>query len=419
MPRPALDFPPVSLPSGAVRLRQDVRVFLADRLPAGSYEPGLGMHGGFDRAFSRDLGARGWLGMTWPRRYGGHERSQLERYVVVEELLRVGAPVAAHWIADRQIGPSILHHGPEPLRRRFLPLIARGECAFSLGMSEPEAGSDLASVRTAARRVNGGWSLTGTKIWTGGAHVNDFAVVLCRTTPHPSGDGGDGGGDGAGGVGDRHEGLSQLVVDLRARGVTVEAIPNLDGVHRFNRVTFDEVFVGDDLVLGRIGQGWHQVTAELAFERAGPERFLSIIGLLRSFLAAEAAEAADAARAGAGASAVSGGPPGAAQEEIGDLVARLVVLRELSMAVAAAIDDGATPAAQAALVKAQGTEFEQDVVDVVRRRCGVEPDPTAPDGLASDLARAVAFSPGFTIQGGTNEVLRTVVSRALRQTVEV
>lgn len=373
-----VSFTPVTQPPHAVELRREVRAFLRDRLPPGSYQPGLGMHGGFDRDFSRALGERGWLGMTWPRRYGGHERSQLERYVVNEELLRAGAPVMAHWIADRQIGPSILHHGPESLRQRFLPAIARGDCAFSLGMSESEAGSDLASVQTRAHRADGGWSLSGTKIWTGGAHVNEYVVVLCRTAEPTE---------------DRHEGLSQLIVDLRAPGVTVEPIPNLDGGHRFNRVTFDEAFVGDDLVLGAIGHGWEQITAELAFERAGPERFLSPIRLITGL--------ADVAGADA-------------REDLGDLIARLTVLRELSASVAGAIDRGETPAVHAALVKHQGTEFEQDAVDVARRRWEIEPDPTAA-GPAGELARTVAFAPGFTVQGGTNEVLRTVVSRALRE----
>jgi alkylation response protein AidB-like acyl-CoA dehydrogenase len=211
-------------------------------------------------AFSRRLGARGWIGMTWPRRYGGGGRSMLERYVVTEELLAAGAPVGAHWIADRQSAPLLLRYGTEEQRLAFLPGIAKGEIFFSIGMSEPDAGSDLASIRTRAVPVAGGYEVTGTKIWASYADESHFAITLVRTSPAE---------------GDHHHGLSQLILDLKASGVTIRPIINLAGDHDFNEIVLDRVFVPADRLVGKEGDGWRQVTSELAFERSGPERFIS------------------------------------------------------------------------------------------------------------------------------------------------
>ena len=177
----ALLFAPAELTEGELELQREVRAFLAAELPRGTFTPGLGMGARRDRAFSAKLAQRGWLGMALPARYGGHDRSAVERFVVTEELLRWGAPVGHHWVADRQTGPVINRFGTEEQKQRFLPAICRGELSFAIGMSEPEAGSDLAAVRTRATRVDGGWVVNGTKVWTSGAHESDWFVVLCRT----------------------------------------------------------------------------------------------------------------------------------------------------------------------------------------------------------------------------------------------
>src|SRR3954451_11530534 len=267
-----LDLPALQLTDGATQLRADVRAFLAEQ----DFTPRCDAWGtawGRSESFTRALAARGWLGMTIPEEYGGGGRSPLERFVVIEELLAAGAPVSAHWVADRQTAPSLLRFGTEEQKRRFLPPIARGECTFAIGMSEPGSGSDLASVSTRAAPVEGGWSLDGLKTWTGGADVADFFVVLCRT-----GEAGE----------DRHAGLTQLIVDLRADGLTTRPINLMFGVHQWNEVTLDGVFVPDDMVLGEPGTGWSQVTAELAYERSGPERVLTTFPLLEAFCAAAA-----------------------------------------------------------------------------------------------------------------------------------
>lgn len=366
------------LPSTAAALRSEVRAFVAEELAARRFTPRCDSWlSGHDPAFSRRLAERGWIGMTWPRELGGHGRSALERFVVVEELLAAGAPVAAHWIADRQTGPGLLKYGTPALQQRFLPAIARAECFFAIGMSEPDSGSDLSSIRTVARRSGDGWVLDGTKVWTSHAHLCHHAVVLARTSP----------------ASQRHEGLSQLIVDLQAPGVAIRPIRHMSGEAHFSEVHFDSVRVPADMLLGVEGNGWKQVTDELAFERSGPERFLSTFPLLAALV--EEAGRSDDDRVA---------------EVVGEAVAELVTLRRLSIGVAVALQEGRDPAVDAAVVKDLGTRFEGDLVEAVARVAGAAAaSPDAP--LWTLLAGAAMSAPNFTLRGGTNEILRGVVAR--------
>ncbi len=373
-----LRFAPTELTEGERALQREVREFLATELPPGSFTPGLGMAAERDVAFSHKLAARGWLGMALPREHGGQDRTAVDRFIVTEELLRWGAPVRHHWVADRQTGPVIARFGTAAQKARFLPAICAGEVAFSIGMSEPEAGSDLAAVQTRATRADGGWRISGTKVWTGGAHENDWFVVLCRTSDEDT----------------RHQGLSQMIVDLRSPGLTVTPIPYMDGSHFFNEVVLDGVFVPDDLVLGEIGSGWEQNMNELAFERAGPERWLSPYRLAEEHLAHHPE------------------PSPAAARVLGWAAANWWGIRALSLSVARLIDAGQAPAAESALVKELGTRFEQDVVDAFWHLHGAPGD--TPYGRL--LQACLVSAPSWTIRGGTNEVLRTVAARALRPT---
>src|SRR5262249_672968 len=177
---PAFRFEPCTLPPGAAALRREVRGFLGDALRDVSPAICARSWMGFSPEVSRRLGERGWIGMTWPSRHGGHERSALERWGGLEELLAARAPGAAHRIADRPTGPLLLRYGP-PTQQALLPRIARGECFFCIGMSEPDAGSDLASVRTRAVRTADGWRISGTKLWTTNAHRSHYMIALVRT----------------------------------------------------------------------------------------------------------------------------------------------------------------------------------------------------------------------------------------------
>jgi acyl-CoA dehydrogenase len=376
--------PPVRpLPAAAGELRAEVRGFLAEERAAGGFIPACDAWlSGWDESFSRRLAGRGWVGMTVPPEYGGPGRSALERYVVIEELLAAGAPVAAHWVSDRQIVPNLLRYGTEELRQRYLPAIARGECYFAIGLSEPDAGSDLAAVRTAGTQVDGGWRVSGTKIWTSGAHRARAFIALLRTGP-PDGR-------------QRHVGLSQLLIELDEPGVTIRPIISMTGEHHFNEVVLDEVFVPDGQVIGTIGEGWAQATSELAYERSGPERILSTFVLLETL---------------AGELAARGSGPGAA-ETLGRVTSRLWACRQMSLAVAGALAGGEAPEIAAALVKDVGTRLESEIIDVARMLTAAEPDPDG-GGITGMLAHAVLHAPGFTLRGGTNEILRGIVARAL------
>jgi alkylation response protein AidB-like acyl-CoA dehydrogenase len=380
----SLTLAPAPRSAAAEQVREEVRAFLAEELAAGSFTTHVDTWlSGVDPAFSRKLGERGWLGMTWPKEYGGHERTAMERYAVTEELLAAGAPVAAHWIADRQSGPNLLRYGTEAQRTAILPRIAAGECFFVIGMSEPDSGSDLASIRTrAARNGDGDWVVNGAKVWTSNAHTSHYAITLVRTSPADPAN--------------RHAGLSQLLVDLSLPGITVNPIRILDGGHHFNEVVFDDVIVPGDMLLGEEGNGWHQVTAELAFERSGPERFLSTYPLVAEF-----------------ARRVAAAPDPAGLAALGRLSARLLALRQMSLRIAGALDRGELPDIPAALVKDVGTTFEADVIDEVRRAVDVVASLDSPDPLGRALAEAQLHAPGYTLRGGTNEILRGIVARGL------
>ncbi|MDE8654512.1 acyl-CoA dehydrogenase family protein [Novosphingobium album (ex Liu et al. 2023)] len=362
-------------------LRADVRQFLADERARGTlprYGHAWTHH---DRAFSRRCATHGYVAMTWPRAHGGYARSAAERFVVCEELLAAGAPLGAHWIADRQTGPQILRHGREAVQRAVLPGIAAGEITCAIGMSEPDAGSDLAAVRTRAEKVAGGWRLDGRKIWTTNAQNADYIVVLCRTDP-PEGKA-------------RQAGLSQLVVDMRAAGVSVRPLMTLPGTREFNEVLFDAVFVPDDWLLGERGAGWRLVTEELAFERSGPDRYLSSFGVLRAAL-----------------DALGPAPDRGMARAIGRIVARLAAVRALSVEIAGLLDAGASPRTEASMMKELGTTLEQDIVELAREAIALRPG-RGTGAIGEALATAILSAPSFSLRGGTREILQGIVAREL------
>lgn len=338
---------------------------------------------GFDPAFSRQLGEAGLLGLTLPEEYGGGGRGPFARFVVVEELLAAGAPVAAHWIADRQSAPLILRYGTDAQRRDFLPRICRGEALFCIGMSEPGAGSDLAAVRTRAERMAGGWRLNGQKLWTTGAQHVDYMIALVRTSGGPE---------------DRHAGLSQLIVPLQTVGVTVRPIEDLAGDEHFNEVFFDDVDLPHDALIGEQGQGWAQVTAELAFERSGPERIYSSLVVFDAWLAhLRSARQADPATASL----------------VGSFAARLATLRAMSLACTARLAAGESPVVEASLIKDLGTALEQELPLAIADDLAAHPGEPADPGLTAALRYLTLVAPSFSLRGGTREILRGIIARGL------
>lgn len=361
--------------------RQRVRAFLAAEVERGSFKPWEVTWTTFDRGFSRRAGTAGLIGMTWPRAYGGQEATALERYVVVEEMLAAGAPCGAHWIADRQSGPQILRHGSERAKQDILPRIARGECAFGIGMSEPDSGSDLAAVRTRATRVEGGWRINGTKVWTTNAHQVDYLITLVRTAEPGAG---------------KHEGLTQMITATGQPGITVRPIRDLSGHHEFNEVHFEDYFVPDDMLIGEPGSGWRMVTAELAYERSGPDRFLSAWQLLAALVDAVGRE-----------------PDAQQAAQIGRLVAHAATLRRMSTGIAGLLEKGANPQVEAALVKHVGTGFEREIPEIARLLVEAAQQGEAGQRFADALRHVTLAAPSFTLRGGTREILRGVIARGM------
>lgn len=369
------------LPAEDEALRPSIRAFIEQHIAAIPMDRRARSWQGFSAEFSRALGAAGFLGLTLPKEYGGHGMGPFARFVVVEELLSAGAPVAAHWIADRQSAPLLLNFGTEAQRQKHIPAICRGEQIFCIGMSEPGSGSDLASVRTRAERTEKGWVVNGQKIWTTNAMHSDYMIALIRTS---------------GTSADRQGGLSQLIVDLKAPGVAVRPIVDLTGDAHFAEVFFENVELGEDALVGQEGEGWKQVVAELAFERSGPERIYSSAVLLDAWIRhVQAAGRADCAAL------------------IGRLTAELATLRAMSIACTARLVAGESPVVEASIVKDRGTGFEQELPVVIGDDLAAHPDEPVSEDLYRALLYVTHIAPSFSLRGGTREILRGIIARGM------
>ncbi|MHB1124530.1 MAG: acyl-CoA dehydrogenase family protein [Ramlibacter sp.] len=372
-----------AIPPEDEALRGPVREFLAQAMNSVPAHVRARSWSGYDSNFSRELGRKGWLGLTLPREYGGAGRSPHARYVLVEEFLNWGAPVGSHWIADRQSAPLILKYGTQEQKRFYIPPICRGESFFCIGMSEPNAGSDLASVKTRATRNDAGWLLNGQKIWTTNAHHCHYMIALVRTS---------------GSAEDRHEGLSQVIVELKLPGVTVRPIRDLSGDSHFCEVFFDNVQLAADALIGDEGKGWEQVTAELAFERSGPERLYSGIVLFDEWLAFVRT------------------PAGRTPESVrlaGRIVAQLAPLRAMSIAVTGKLARGESPIVEAALVKDLGTGVEQLIPAAIADDLYRRDTAGVPLELLHTLDYVTQVAPSFSLRGGTRDILRGMIARGL------
>jgi acyl-CoA dehydrogenase len=366
------------LPPECETLRQEVRAFIAEHMAGYSKEQRAHNWTGRDSGMTKKMAQQGWLGMTWPKKYGGAERSMLERYVMLEEMLAVGAPMGAHWSADRQMGPLLMRYAPETLAPRIVPKIVSGDCAFCIGMSEPDSGSDLASIRTKAVKVDGGWKISGTKVWTSGAHHAQYMVALVRTREKTE---------------DRHAGMTQFLVEMDRPGLKVNPIYSQLGTHIFNEVVLVDVFVPDENLIGTEGEGWKQVTSELKYERSGPERFLSSTQLLIEMIDAADPESSDQTVA------------------VGKLIAKYAALRQMSQGIALMMSKGEDPALAASVVKDQGALMEQSIPNIAHDKFGEH------IGTGSNLEKVMNFllmaSPSFSLRGGTREILRGIIARGM------
>ena len=374
-------FEPFSLSSKLQSLRLEVRDFLARELAHVPIEKRALTWSLGNPSFTSKVAARGWIGMVLDKQYGGHGRSFLERYVVLEEMLVAGAPVGCHWIADRQSAPLLWRFGTPAQKEACLPAIARGEMFFCIGMSEPNSGSDLASVQARAVKVKGGWQLNGTKLWTTGAQYAHKMIGLFRTSQDTK---------------SRHGGLSQFLIDLKSPGVRIRPVRDMTGYEHFNEVIFDDVLLEEASLIGKEGEGWQQVTAELAYERSGPERYLSSFLLLPALMhelsRLEKEKESHAL--------------------IGGQVAYLASLRAMSISVAGMLAAGKNPALAAAMVKDMGSVFEQGLPTLAQTLCGTSPNAHG-SAYQRLLHTLVLIAPTFSLRGGTREILRSIISKSL------
>ena len=366
-------------------LRLEVRGFLMDEIKAGTFTPGAPEQKSLNKEFSRRVGARGWIGMTWPKKYGGQERSYMERYVVTEEMRAYGAPTRAHFTADRQSGPVLIRFAQEHIKEKILPEIVKGELTFCIGLSEPNSGSDVFAASTRATKTEGGWLINGRKIWTSNAHQSDYCIALIRTSPAT--------------VENRRHGLSQFLIPMKTtKGIDIRPIINLTGNHEFNEVVFDDAFIPDDHLIGEKDMAWRQATAELAYERSGPERWLETFAVLPALIR------------------VAGQTPDDRMAEgIGREVAHMATLRRMSISVAGMLQAGKLPNDESAIVKDVGTNFEQGLPNRVRLLAPSVASPQRANDVDFEdvLYHNTLIAPKLTIQGGTREVLRGIIARGL------
>ncbi len=375
----AIEFDPIRLPPAAEELRGEVRAFIEEERAAGT----IGDGNPHNPEFSRKVGEKGWIGMSWPKAYGGQERSFLERYVVTEEFLIAKAPTRVHFVADRQSGPTIIKYGTEAIKQDILPRIISGECCFAIGMSEPDSGSDLFAAKTKATRTNEGWRINGRKVWTSNAHQADYLIALFRTSPSTEDN--------------RRHGLTNFIVDMKTDGISTRPIHFPTGQHEFNEVIFDDVLIPDEMVLGAVDDAWKQATSELAYERSGPERFLETLHVLFALI-----------------DVLGKNPDARGAEGVGRLIAQLHTLRRMSVSVAGMLEAGKEPVVEGSIVKDLGTVWEQALPYKARDLAAFVDDDLIDRGEFDHLLDHYSMlAPKLTIQGGTTEILRGIIARGL------
>jgi alkylation response protein AidB-like acyl-CoA dehydrogenase len=320
---------------------------------------------GFSKPFSRELGSAGLIGMTWSKEFGGGGRPPIDRLIVAEELISAGAPIAASWFADRQMGPALISYGTANQQAEFLPKILSGETTWCIGMSEPNAGSDLASLKTDARRDGDEWVINGQKIWTSFAADADYCYLICRTTHE----------------GPKHQGISEIIVPMSTPGIDVRPIVDLTTNRHFCEVFFTDVRVPIENLVGKEGNAFKQTMAQLEHERGGIDRLVSNHALFK--IALEHADRTD---------------PLVRQEiaslEIKYRLGRILVAREVLRQA---------PAGFSAATKCFCTEHQLDVAEFVFRILG------AHGTLWTDVTRGLVYGPAYTIMGGTSNVMRNIL----------
>jgi len=371
------------------KLRGEVRDFLEGEIKQGQWQPTCDAWiMAYDPEFTKRVAAKGWIGLTWPEEYGGHGRSFIDRLIVTEEMLRYGAPAACHWFADRQIGGAIVHYGTDEQKKEILPKILKGEAYVGLGMSEPEAGSDLASLKTRAVEDGDDYVIDGQKVWTsGGSHMN-MIYLVARTDTEVA----------------KHKGISEFLFETSLPGITVRPIEDITGGVHFNEVFFDGVRVPKKYLIPEKNRGFYQVVNQLDYERSGMERLMANYPLLEALIQ----YVKEAER---------NGRPLAEDPIVRSRIAQLKIELEIGRLhmyrVAVVMDEGRAPNWESSMSKAYGTAFEQRLAGTAIEIAGLYGQ-LSPDSKRVPM-QGMAYhsylsSKGYSLQAGSSEVLKNILA---------
>ncbi len=375
------------------KFRRKVREFVEAEVEAGTFEvTSKAIVAEVSQSFSKKMAERGWIGVNWPKEYGGQGKGQVDKMILLEELYKYQAPTGYHFMAERQIGPSLMKFGTEAQKKEFLPKIRNAEdgAMFCLLFSEPDAGSDLAAVATTAAKDGDYYIINGQKVWTSEGHLADYGWILAKTNFDESIP--------------KHRTCSEFIVDMKAPGVTVRPLINIAGEHSFNEVFFDNVKIHKDYLMGKEGEGFKQIMAQVDYERSGIERLMQnypVYTALRVFISEMDPDE----------------KKGEYYTWIRDTMARLAIEfnvgRLMCYNTAWMIDQGKKPTAQAAISKAFCTRYEQKLNDLAMKIMG--PVSTIRQGLKMvtdvDVAACYLWGPSYTLQGGSMEVLKNIIAQ--------
>jgi alkylation response protein AidB-like acyl-CoA dehydrogenase len=375
--------------------RAQVRAFVDANLPpelrrphavSSSFEGGRWGHPSA-KLWREKLAERGWIAPAWPREYGGAGMTPMEQFVFNEEMALARAPRTGGGIAIGMAGPTIMVHGTEEQKQRFLPPILSGEHIWCQGFSEPEAGSDLANLQTRAVRDGDDYVINGQKIWTSLAQHADWMNLLARTDPDAP----------------KHKGISYLLVDMRSPGITIRPLVNIAGQADFNEVFFDNVRVPKENLLGEENRGWYLATTTLDFERSNIATTTNLV-LMVSDLVAWGREHRCAPEC-----ALSRDE--SLRYELADRTVEAQIARLMSYRVISMQNAGLIPNKESSIAKLYSSELEQRVARTALRLLG--PYGQLMDGLApldGKVSRMYLYGVALTIGGGTSEIQRNIIA---------
>jgi len=369
--------------------RQEVRDFLEGEINNGTFQPMCdGWIQGYSPVFTKKMAEKGWIGLSWPKEFGGQGRGQIDRLILTEEMLRYGAPAACHWFADRQIGRSVIAYGTDEQKEELLPLILKGEAYIGLGMSEPEAGSDLASLRTRAVEDGDDYIIDGQKMWTSCARFMTHVYLVARTDPDAP----------------KHRGISEFILDASLPGISIRPTIDITGSEAWGEVFYDNVRIPKENLIGEKNRGFYQILNQLDYERAGLERLMGNYPLFEALIEFTK-------------ETVRNGVPLCKDPLIRDKLARLQIEFEmgrlLSYRVGMVMEEGRSPNVEAAMAKAYSTTFEQRLASMATEILGPYGQLIAESKWAPIMGMAphsYLGSKGYSLQGGTTEVLKNIVA---------